>query len=29
MRVTQDVVTDLLPVFFSGVASSDTKSLVE
>ena len=29
MRVTQEVVTDLLPVYFSGEASSDTKSLVE
>src|SRR6516164_3104145 len=29
MNITQDVVTDLLPVYFSGEASSDTKSLVE
>jgi hypothetical protein len=29
MNITQEVVTDLLPVYFSGEASSDTKSLVE
>ena len=29
MNITQEVVTDLLPIYFSGEASSDTKSLVE
>ena len=29
MNITQEVVTELLPVYFSGEASSDTKSLVE
>jgi hypothetical protein len=29
MNITQEVVTDLLPVYFSGEASRDTKSLVE
>jgi hypothetical protein len=29
MNVTREVVTDLLPIYFSGEASSDTKSLVE
>ena len=29
MNITQGVVTDLLPVYFSGEASSDTKLLVE
>ena len=29
MNITQEVVTDLLPVYFSGEASSDTKLLVE
>ena len=29
MSVTQDVITDLLPVYFSGEASPDTRSLVE
>ena len=29
MNITQGVVTDLLPVYLSGEASSDTKSLVE
>src|SRR5690242_18313561 len=29
MNVTRDVVTDLLPVYFSGEASGDTKVLVE
>ena len=29
MNVTREVVTDLLPVYFSGEASSDTKALVE
>lgn len=29
MNITREVVTDLLPVYFSGEASSDTKSLVE
>ena len=29
MNITQEVVTDLLPVYFSDEASSDTKSLVE
>ena len=29
MKITREVVTDLLPVYFSGEASSDTKSLVE
>ena len=29
MNVTAEVVTDLLPVYFSGEASSDTKALVE
>ncbi|HEX5422137.1 MAG TPA: hypothetical protein VFW94_01195 [Candidatus Acidoferrales bacterium] len=29
MNVTRDVITDLLPVYFSGEASDDTKQLVE
>ena len=29
MTITRDVVTDLLPIYFSGEASRDTKSLVE
>lgn len=29
MNITREVVTDLLPSYFSGEASSDTKSLVE
>jgi hypothetical protein len=29
MNITREVVTDLLPVYFSGEASSDTKLLVE
>ena len=29
MKITREVVTDLLPIYFSGDASSDTKSLVE
>ena len=29
MNVTREVVTDLLPIYFSGEASSDTRSLVE
>src|SRR5215831_16890442 len=29
MNVTREVVTDLLPVYFSGEASRDTKVLVE
>jgi anti-sigma factor RsiW len=29
MRVTQDVVTDLLPVYLAGEASADTRDLVE
>ena len=29
MNITQEVVTDLLPVYFSGEASRETKSLVE
>ena len=29
MNVTQEVVTDLLPIYFSGDASKDTKALVE
>jgi len=29
MNITQEVVTDLLPIYFSGEASRDTKSLVE
>ncbi len=29
MNVTRNVVTDLLPVYFSGEASDDTKLLVE
>jgi len=29
MNVTQEVVTDLLPIYFSGEASGDTKILVE
>jgi hypothetical protein len=29
MNITREVVTDLLPIYFSGEASSDTKSLVE
>jgi hypothetical protein len=29
MNITREVLTDLLPIYFSGEASSDTKSLVE
>jgi predicted anti-sigma-YlaC factor YlaD len=29
MNVTRDVITDLLPVYFSGEASEDTKRLME
>ncbi len=29
MNVTREVITDLLPVYFSGEASNDTRSLVE
>jgi hypothetical protein len=29
MNITQDVITDLLPVYFSGEASSETRALVE
>ena len=29
MNVTREVVTDLLPIYFAGEASNDTKSLVE
>jgi hypothetical protein len=29
MNITREVVTDLLPIYFSGDASNDTKSLVE
>ncbi|NJN80300.1 MAG: hypothetical protein HC797_07420 [Anaerolineales bacterium] len=29
MKITRDVITDLLPVYFSGEASEDTKSLIE
>ena len=29
MNITQEVVTDLLPIYFSGDASKDTKALVE
>jgi hypothetical protein len=29
MNVTREVVTDLLPIYFSGEASADTKVLVE
>jgi hypothetical protein len=29
MNITREVVTDLLPIYFSGEASRDTKSLVE
>ena len=29
MNITQGVVNDLLPVYFSGEASNDTRSLVE
>jgi len=29
MRITQDVVVDLLPVYLSGEASRDTKALIE
>ena len=29
MNVTREVVTDLLPIYFSGEASGDTKVLVE
>ena len=29
MNVKRDVITDLLPVYFSGEASEDTKQLVE
>lgn len=29
MKITRDVITDLLPVYFSGEASADTRVLVE
>jgi hypothetical protein len=29
MNVTRDVITDLLPVYFSGEASADTRAVVE
>jgi hypothetical protein len=29
MKITQDVIMDLLPVYFSGEASLDTKNLIE
>ena len=29
MNITREVVTDLLPIYFSGEASGDTKVLVE
>lgn len=29
MNITRDVITDLLPVYFSGEASDDTQALVE
>ena len=29
MKITRDVITDLLPVYLSGEASADTKALVE
>ena len=29
MNITQDVITDLLPAYFSGEASSDTRALVD
>lgn len=29
MKITRDVITDLLPVYFSGEASADTKALVD
>jgi hypothetical protein len=29
MRITRDIVTDLLPVYFSGEASQDTRDLVD
>jgi hypothetical protein len=29
MNITRDVITDLLPLFYSGDCSSDTKNLVE
>src|SRR5499427_6678057 len=29
MNITREVITDLLPIYFSGEASSETKSLVE
>jgi hypothetical protein len=29
MNITQEVITDLLPVYFSGEASSDTRALVD
>jgi hypothetical protein len=29
MNITQDVVTDLLPVYFSGEASGDTRAIVD
>src|SRR5262249_44180826 len=29
MKITHDVIRDLLPVYFSGEASADTKTLVE
>ncbi|HNN15050.1 MAG TPA: hypothetical protein PKL78_15925 [Anaerolineales bacterium] len=29
MKITRDIITDLLPVYLSGEASADTKALVE
>jgi hypothetical protein len=29
MKITKDIITDLLPVYFSGEASADTKKLLE
>lgn len=29
MKITRDVITDLLPVYLSGEASADTKALIE
>jgi len=29
MKITRDVIIDLLPLYFSGEASTDTKDLVE
>jgi len=29
MKITRDIITDLLPVYLSGEASTDTKTLVE